>query len=60
VHNVMLACALLAGETAPPADLMQKHHRPSLYAFCSMHAGEVFLLIKQLLKAMLPCDLWEW
>lgn len=48
------------GETAPPADLMQKHHRPSLYAFRSMHAGEVFLLIKQLLKAILPCDLWEW
>uniref|UniRef100_A0A383VRK6 Uncharacterized protein n=1 Tax=Tetradesmus obliquus TaxID=3088 RepID=A0A383VRK6_TETOB len=47
------------GTTAPPADLMQQHNRPSLYGFRSMHAGELFLIIRQLLKASLPSDFWE-
>lgn len=54
------ACALPAGTTAPPADLMQRHNRPSLYSFCSMHAGEVFLIIRRLPMASLPSDLWPW
>ncbi|WIA15567.1 hypothetical protein OEZ85_002195 [Tetradesmus obliquus] len=48
------------GTSAPPADLMQQHNRPSLYGFRSMHAGEVFLIMRQLLKASLPSDFWEW
>ena len=60
VNQAMLACTLLAGTTAPPADLMQQHNRPSLYGFRSMHAGEVFLIMRQLLKASLPSDFWEW
>jgi hypothetical protein len=39
---------------------MQLHHRPSLYSLRSMHAGEVFLIIRQLPKAILPSDIWDW
>ncbi|WIA32697.1 hypothetical protein OEZ86_005884 [Tetradesmus obliquus] len=48
------------GASAPPADLMQLHHRPSLYSLRSMHAGEVFLIIRQLPKAILPSNIWDW
>ena len=54
------ACTLPAGASAPPADLMQLHHRPSLYSLRSMHAGEVFLIIRRLPMASLPSDLWPW
>lgn len=39
---------------------MQLHNWPGLYSFRSMHAGEVFLIIRQLAKASLPSDIWEW
>jgi hypothetical protein len=39
---------------------MQLHNGPSLYSMRYMHAGEVFLIIRQLPKASLPSDIWDW
>jgi hypothetical protein len=55
-----VAFTLPAGAATPPADLMQLHNRPSLYSFRYMHGGEVFLILRQLAKASLPSDFWDW